>query len=79
MLCALRAHLASCTLLAGVVAPGVLGRDTGTLAAADGLPRLEPPLLLAWRLSRSLANASHARPHSPAPNTPTGRSHGGDR
>lgn len=29
MLRALRAHLAACTLLAGVVAPGVLGRDTG--------------------------------------------------
>ena len=31
MLGALRAHLASCTVLAGVVAPGVLGRDTGAL------------------------------------------------
>lgn len=29
MLRALRAHLASCTVLAGVVAKGVLGRDTG--------------------------------------------------
>lgn len=30
MLRALRGHLASCTLLAGVIAPGVLGRDSGT-------------------------------------------------
>ncbi|KAL4419251.1 hypothetical protein ABPG77_001189 [Micractinium sp. CCAP 211/92] len=30
MLRALRAHLAACTLLAGMVAPGVLGRDTAS-------------------------------------------------
>lgn len=35
MLRALRAHLAACTLLAGMIAPGVLGRDTASKAVQE--------------------------------------------
>ena len=40
MLKALRANLASCTLLAGVVAPGVLGLDSGAPAVRASLRKL---------------------------------------
>ena len=72
MLRALRCHLASCTALAGVVAPGVFGRDSGAHARHACMPCHRAGFPAYARLAACERARSHTAcvPGWPAPPAP---------